>query len=98
MEKHYKEKYMIKKIKNWFISFINNWKRVNKELEELESQEIMEKSENKEIDRKEVADSILAEWIPVIKVEESDNDSDKKVKPVKKPTKKKTAVKKKEKK
>ena len=35
---------MIKKIKNWFVSFINNWKRVNKELEELENQDLEEKS------------------------------------------------------
>lgn len=80
---------MIMKIKKWFLSFINNWKRVNKELEELE---------NEEANRKEVADSILAEWIPVVKPEEFNNESNKKVKPVKKPTKKKATGTKKEKK
>lgn len=85
---------MIKKIKNWFVSFINNWKRVNKELEELENQDLEEKSKTNEAVKNDVADTKLTELVAVEKKEEVKEDLHKKSKPVKKTTKKKTAVKK----
>ena len=89
---------MIKKIKNWFVSFINNWKRVNKELEELENQDLEEKSKTNEVVKNDVVDTKLTELVVVEKKEEVKEVLHKKSKPVKKTTKKKTVVKKKEKK
>ena len=89
---------MIKKIKKWFVSFINNGKRVNKELEELEKQDLEEKSKNNDAVKNDVGDTKLTELVAVKKKEEVKEDLHKKSKPVKKTTKKKTVVKKKEKK